>query len=213
MESGSYSSNSKYELLANHFKPNPDYTFPKSSTGRSFQYQWLIQFPTVRRKEVFVFRVFFFASFGYHGSSPGVLVSHPLLHKHAEKGYHKEGVVRYEEFRKVMAHDDHQQPDIINRLNQNIADTIASNRKILSSIFKTIELCGRQNIAFCGHHDNATDIEGTCHSENHGNFRALLEIRVDAGDFILNEHLTTASNLLFRMKTLRFLVIISGKRS
>ena len=67
-------------------------------------------------------------SFGYHGSSPGVFVSHPLtifgkalelLRKHAEKDYHEEGVVRCEEFRKMMTH---QQPDIISRLNQNIAD-------------------------------------------------------------------------------------------
>jgi len=54
-------------------------------------------------------------------------------------------------------------------------------------------LCGRQNIPLSGQCDNATDIEKvTCHSENHGNFIALLKFRVDAGDFILHEHLTTA---------------------
>lgn len=29
--------------------------------------------------------------------------------------------------------------------------------------------------------------------ENHGNFRALLDFRVDAGDSLLSEHLTTVS--------------------
>ena len=29
--------------------------------------------------------------------------------------------------------------------------------------------------------------------ENHGNFRALLDFRVDAGDTLLDQHLTTAA--------------------
>ena len=197
------SSDSKYQLLVNHFKPGPDYSFPKSSTGRSFQYQWLVQFPWLtyskQEKGGFCLPCVLFVSVGYHGSGPGVLVSRPLtvfgkalelLRKHADKGYHRDAVVKSDEFVRVMTH---QQPDIRSQLNQAMADKIASNRQKLSSIFKTIELCGRQNISLRGHRDNATDIEkDPSLFENHGNFRALLKFRVDAGDSILSEHLVTA---------------------
>ncbi|KAL5502423.1 hypothetical protein EMCRGX_G009193 [Ephydatia muelleri] len=73
-------------------------------------------------------------------------------------------------------------------------DRIASNRQKLSSIIKTIVLCGRQNIALRGHCDNATDIENEpLDTENHGNFRALLNFSVDAGDTVLGEHLKAAA--------------------
>ena len=75
-----------------------------------------------------------------------------------------------------------------------MADRVASNCQKLSSIFKTILLCGQQNIALRGHRDNATDIErdwmGT---ENHGNFQALLAFRVGAGDVVLGEHLSSGA--------------------
>ena len=75
-----------------------------------------------------------------------------------------------------------------------MADRVASNRQKLASIFKTIAFCGRQNIALRGHRDNATDIErDPSDTENHGNFQALLNFRVDAGDTVLGEHLATAS--------------------
>ena len=105
------------------------------------------------------------AQSGYHGSDPGILVSRPmttftkaleLLRKHAEKGYHKEAVVRADDFVRVMTH---KQMDIRSRLSQAMADTIALNRKKLASIFETVMLCGRQNIPLQGHRDNTTDIE------------------------------------------------------
>ena len=52
-----------------------------------------------------------FATSGYHGSSPGVLVSRPLtvfnkalemLRKHADKDHHKLAIVRADEFKKTM---------------------------------------------------------------------------------------------------------------
>ena len=178
----------------NHFKPSPDYYFPKSSsTGHSFQYQWLVQFPWLtyskQEKEDICLPCILFASVGYHGSGPRVLVSRPLtlfgkplelLCKHADKGYHRDAVVKSDEFVTVMTH---QQPDIRSQLNQAMADKLASNRQKLSSIFKTIELCGQQNISLRGHRDNATDIEK---DEKHSNFRALLKFRVDAGDSVFS---------------------------
>lgn len=81
----------------------------------------------------FAFPVLYLQS-GYHGSDPGVLVSRlltvftkalELFRKHADKGYHKEAVVRAKEFVKVMTH---RQPDIHSRLSQAMADMIALNR-------------------------------------------------------------------------------------
>ena len=199
----SFSSDTKYNLLMNHFKPGVNYSFPKGSKGRSFQYQWLLKFLwLVYSKQAnggFCLSCVLFASSGYQGSHPGMLVSQPLTKfvkalelfwKHADKGYHKEAVVKAEEFMKVMTN---QQPDIRHRLSQALADWIALNRQKLASIFKAIEFCGRQNIALRGHRDNATDIEkDPLDIENHGNFRALLSFRVDAGDTILGDHLAFA---------------------
>ncbi len=79
------------------------------------------------------------------------------------------------------------------------------NQQKLSSIFKTIELCGRRNIALRGHRDDATSIEkDVSDSENHGNFRALLNFRIDAGDTVLAEHLRTAArNATYTSKTIQ----------
>ena len=149
--------------------------------------------------------------FGYRGSDPGVLVSRPLttfgkalesLHKHADKCHHKTAVIRSEEFLKTMTH---QQPDIQCCLNQAMASRISLNHQKLHSIFKTIVFCGRQNIALRGHRDDATDIERDVDNlENHGNFRALLNFRVDAGDNVLAEHLAIAPrNATYTSKTIQ----------
>ena len=165
----------------------------KHTDGHSFQFQWLQRYPWLvySRQENggFCLPCVLFATSVYRGSDRGVLVIRPLttfgkalesLHKHADKGHHKTAVIRSEEFLKTMTH---QQPDIQCRLNQAMASRISLNRQKLHSIFKTLVFCGRQNIALRGHRDDATDIERDVDDlENHGNFRALLNFRVDAGD-------------------------------
>ena len=87
-----------------------------------------------------------------------------------------------------------QQPSIHSRLNRVLAERVAVNRQKLSSIMKTIVLCGRQNIALRGHRDSLTDVErDILGSDNHGNFLALLNFRIEAGDTVLGEHLSTAA--------------------
>lgn len=188
----------------NHFKPHVNYTFPKSANGRAFQHRWLLHYPWLvySRQENggFCLPCVLFATRGYHGSDPGVLVSRPmttftkaleLLRKHADKVYHKLAVVRAEEFLKVMRN---QQPPIHTRLNQAMADRVRANWQKLTSIFETVAFCGRQNIPLRGHRDNATDVEkDPSDTQNHGNFRALLKFRVEAGDITLGEHLATAA--------------------
>ena len=194
----------KYQLLVNHFRPGATYKFPRSTNGRSFQYSWLQQYPWLSYSKQenggICLPCVLFASSGYHGSDPGILVRRPLIsftkalesfRKHAAKEYHKFAVVQADNFRKVM---ENWQPDIQQRINQATADRVSSNSQKLASILKVIVLCGRQNIALCGHHDNITDLEkDTLMSENHGNFWALLNFSVDAGDTVIGEHLATAA--------------------
>lgn len=75
---------------------------------------------------------------------------------------------------------------IQNRLSLEVEKQIAKNRIFLTSIIKCIELCGRQGIGLRGHRDDAES-----EALNQGNFRALLKLRVDAGDKELREHLET----------------------
>ena len=62
------------------------------------------------------------------------------------------------------------------------------NRAIFKSILKAIVFCGRQNISLRGHcEQRETD-------SNPGNFRTLVDFRIDAGDFILSDNLETCAH-------------------
>ena len=114
-----------------------------------------------------------------------------MLRKQADKEYHKTAVVQADEFKKTMSG---QQPSITSRINRALADRIALNRQKLGAIMKTVALCGRQNIPLRGHRDSAADIERDVSGvDNHGNFQALLNFRIEAGDTVLNDHMCTAA--------------------
>ena len=84
------------------------------------QLRWLVQSPWLAYSKQenggFCLPCVVFSTRGYRGSDPGILVSRPLtvftkalelLWKHADKAYHKEAVVKADEFLKVMTN---QQP-------------------------------------------------------------------------------------------------------
>ena len=140
-----------------------------------------------------------FATAGYHRCNSGVLLSCPLastrkslelLRKHPNKEHHKTAVVRSESF---LFTTSNQQQSIECVMSRTVANKVAENCQKLGSIVNTIVLCGRQNIPLRGHRDSATylerDIEG---ARNHGNFPALLDFKVEAGDTVLGEHLSKA---------------------
>ncbi len=146
------------------------YKFPKSSTtGRSFQYQWLVRFPWLKYSEqedggYCLPCVMFYASKNFRAQA-GVLVSYALtdfkhaieiLTKHEQKDYRKEAVVKMESFVKVMSG---QQNSISVQINNAAKELVATNRKKLQSIIETIVVCGRQNIPLHGHRDAGTDLE------------------------------------------------------
>ena len=84
------------------------------------------------------------------------------------------------------------QPSIRTCLSEATAQQIATNRQKLHSIVETVVLCGRQNIPLRGHQDSTMDVEQTPNAQ-HGNFRALLQFRVAAGDTVLRDHLAQSS--------------------
>ena len=196
------SASTRYSLLTNHFQPPAGCHFPKGASGRSFQPQWLQSFPWLacckQEDGGFCLPCVLFTSAGYHGSNPGVLVSCPLtafkkalemLRKHADKEHHKSANVRADEFKRTMSS---QQPRIQGKLSQSLADRISNNRQKLEFIIRTIVLCSRQNIVLHGHRDSALDIEKyVAGMDNHGNLVALLNFWIEAGDTVLQEHMST----------------------
>ena len=73
-----------------------------------------------------------------------------------------------------------------------MARTIEQNRQKLSSILKAITFCGKQNIPLRGHRDDSQCL------------MKLLEFRMDAGDKVLETHLSTAPrNATYRSKTIQ----------
>ena len=65
---------------------------------------------------------------------------------------------------------------------------IARNRQVLKGVIACLEVCGRQGISLRGHRDDSTS-----GSLNQGNFKALIQLRIDAGDVSLETHLQTCS--------------------
>lgn len=71
------------------------------------------------------------------------------------------------------------------QLKSALVTQVAGNRQKLYPIIKTVLLCGRRNFALRGHREGEV-------SKNPGNFKALLDFRIDSGDTILKNHLQTA---------------------
>jgi hypothetical protein len=112
----SLTAGSKYDIILNHFNPNANYNFSKGNGNRSIQFQWLQQFPWLvyskQENGGFCLPCILFCTTGYRGSDPGVLVGRLLtsfckalevLWKHINLAHHKESVVKFEEFQKVMS--------------------------------------------------------------------------------------------------------------
>ena len=76
------------------------------------------------------------------------------------------------------------------QLSSKKAKLVAENRMKMRSIAATVIFCGQQGIALRGRHDDRLD--DASESINHGNFNALFQFRIDAGDEAVKEHLKTA---------------------
>ena len=191
----------KYNLIVNHPTPSATDVYPSGSDGRRFQSAWFTKYQWLRYSKhdnggYYLPCVLFARSVNW-SADPGALVNKPLvnfrralelLRLHAEKMYHKTAVVSFEAFQKVMTKI---QPSIARQINLASQQLVDSNRLKLRSIVETVLLCGRQNISFRGHRDSSCDVEN-CPNAPHGNFWALLDFRVSAGDGVLRDHLAKA---------------------
>ena len=108
------------------------------------------------------------------------------LKAHSVSEAHQLATAKREAFIKT-----YQKPEVCidNVMAQCTKEVIEKNRKFLTSIIKCVEWCGRNGLALRGHQDDATIKDKT----HQGNFKNLLDFRIDAGDIALKEHLETAS--------------------
>ncbi len=180
----------KYDFYCNHVSPGQDYKFPRVNS-RSFRYQYLQRYKWLIYSQK--------KNGGY--CLPCVLFSRSIdCRKGKGKGKGTFVEMAFTNFKKTYDICDafiermsSRQESVVVQLRSELRDTIQKNRQKLHSIVETIVLCGRQNLALRGHHDSGTDVEGVqSASRNHGNFRALLDFRVSAGDTTLGEHLEKA---------------------
>lgn len=193
----------KYHLIEEHFIPGPTYKFPRASNGHSFQHSWVSKYQWLRYSEqddggyCLPCALFFTPTVSFR-SDPGVLGTKPLtnfqkaieiMNKHDNKLFHRSSMIKMDNFLKVMTNE---QPSIRRRLSEATAQQIATNHQKLHSIVETVVLCGRQNIPLHGHRDSTMDVERTPNTQ-HGNFWALLQFCVAAGDTVLRDHLAQFS--------------------
>ena len=84
------------------------------------------------------------------------------------------------------------------------AQLIQQNRQKLLSILKCVVFCGKQNISLRGHRDDDKILQAAGSDHNPGNFKALLNLRVESGDETLKEHLARAGkNATYTSKTIQ----------
>ena len=181
----------KYDFYCNHFTPDADYKFPREGS-RSFlhrylmKYNWLIY--SRQENGGYCLPCVLFARSTDTRKGKGVFVEaaftnfkkvYEACDFHAEREYHKAAVAACDAFVEWMSG---RRESVAVQLRQGWRDTIQKNRQMLRSIVETIVLCGRQNIALRGHRDSGTDLEGQGAQSNHGNFWALLNFRISAGD-------------------------------
>ena len=207
----------RHYLMEHSFVPHTGYNFPSrtiSGSVRHFQHRWLTKYNGLVYSEStdggFCKFCVLFARCTPTVKELGVLVTKPLTnfkkavekldeHFHGKK-FHKVAVEAAMAFMQV-------QNNRVLAINQQLSiqrrETVAQNRLRLRSIVETIIFCGRQGIPLRGHRDDHTcmDVDPLA---NHGNFMALLQFRIHAGDTVLSKHLRTAGgNAVYTSKTIQ----------
>ena len=104
-----------------------------------------------------------------------------------------------------------QQPSVYELAHTSHSRLVAQNCLKLKSILKCVIWCGKQNIAFRGHRDDDKQLQVS--KGNPGNFKALLQFRVESDDLILKEHFEKASkNAVHNSKTIQNeLICVTGE--
>lgn len=190
--------------------PDERYVFPGSEFGKrklKFQFSWL------KAREWLVYSKKLDGAFckycvsfapsgaGKQGLPLGRLVRAKYSDwRHAQEDFRKHELTAYHANSKLDAENflavlNRQKLDILTQLDTSLKEQVEENRRLLSPVIKTVIFCGRQGLSLRGHRDGGliVDVEGEqTFTENEGNFRALLRLRVESGDEMLRQHLLTA---------------------
>ena len=214
----SLSDNEKYELINDTRGPDQTCVFPVTTEGtrpKRFQYQWLTRFTWLAYSKhvngaFCVPCVLFGGHCGHNSSKLVTLFKSPLtywtsaltkLKDHEEKSqFHHAAMLQMDQFKTTVQRKEKQVHVMMDTMRKT---RINNNREKMKSIFKTVIFCGKQNIAFRGHRDDASARESKelC---NTGNFQQLLDFRIESDDRILANHFQTApKNATYRSKTIQ----------
>jgi len=200
------SAEKRYELLNNHWMPVAYYKFPavvqQSGHNRSFQCSWLQTWDFLvyspSQQGVYCIYCALFGPENVRTQELLRLVTEPLrrfkdarrdFEKHAGQDYHNASRERAHEF---LARFTEKDKDILNLLDFSRQHQVKENRTKLRSIVETIMFCGQQELALRGHRDHGP-LKMERRQHNDGIFRALLKVRVDAGDVKVPRQLDTAN--------------------
>ena len=194
----------RLSALQDHFKPDKLYHFPTHTEYKkqcSFRYcwfeqhDWLVYSPSKDGAYCKVCVLFGSGRGDKNASKLSKLVKSPIsfwttaaqnFSEHELKSeVHKTATLKADNFFKIMQS---QMEPIDQQLQSAIATQIAENKLKLHSIVKTIIFCGWQNISLRGQREDNQ-------SKNPGNFKALLNFRIESGDQALKNHLETASKV------------------
>lgn len=138
-----------------------------------------------------------FPSSGAHEGAKraAILIEKPLtnwkdaladLGKHSTLFYHQQSSARLSSF---IARLKSPSLAIDQRMTTQAQELVQKKREVIASIMKCVLLCARQGIALRGHRDDSSS-----DALNAGNFRAVVDFRVEAGDEVLKEYLKCCSS-------------------
>ena len=136
--------------------------------------------------------------FAKHSSDLGQLVTSPLssftsasnrLKEHEKKKYHSNALSDADTF---LCMYNLQQATVQQQMLSSHQKQIQANRKIIESLLKVVVFCGKQNIALRGHRCEDSDVLMEGNDGNPGNFLALVKFRMEAGDVVLQKHISSA---------------------
>lgn len=213
-------------MIKNCYKPDAKFEFPAHEDYgklRRFSHKWLQDHSTwlVYSKVLdggFCLPCVLFTK-PQANVEVGALVTKPLhtfnkatelFRKHSTQvNYHKNAVKDMHSFLSRM---EHRQPTVLELASTSHARLVQQNRAKLMSILKCVLWCGRQNVALRGHRDDDKVLQSGIQG-NPGNFKALLQFRVDSGDNVLKQHFESAPrNAVYNSKTIQNeLIAVSGE--
>lgn len=191
----------RHRLYTNVWRPSSRFVFPRHQEGnkaRAFQHDWFRKYSWLVYSEMmdggFCLPCVLFAK---HSSDFGQLVTSPLtsftsasnrLKEHEKKKYHNSALADADTFLRVYCQ---QQASVQQQMLSSHQKQIQANRKIIESLVKIIIFCGKQNIALRGH--RCEDVSMEDNSGNPGNFLALVKFRMESGDVVLQDHISSAA--------------------